>query len=164
MLADVRKVCEQGKVWDMEFPIVELMGQDESTGWVEKHLHPNGLKCPRCGADRQQGRVLRQTGQSRLRVYGCRCGATYNLYTGTVLAQQHLRPAQVVLLLRGIFKGAPTAALSQELGVGYAALLTLRHELQAQAEQLQPKDALPVRQTESDEMFQNAGEKRQAAS
>jgi len=80
-----------------------------------------------------------------------------------VLAQHHLTPAQVVLLLRGILKGETTAALSREMGVGYEAVLTLRHELQAQAEQLQPTNALPDTETESDEMFQNAGEKRQAA-
>ena len=148
----------------MEFPILELMGHDESTTWVEKHFQPNGLKCPKCGADKAHGRVFRQTRQSRLTVYRCRCGATYNLYTGTVLAQHHLTPAQVVLLLRGMLKGETTAALSRELGIGYEAVLNLRHELQAQAEQLQPHDALADTETESDEMFQNAGEKRQAAS
>ncbi len=150
----------------MEFPILDLMGHDESTVWVEKHFHPNGLKCPKCGAGKAQGRVFRQTRQSRLTVYRCACGQTYNLYlyTGTVLAQHHLTPAQVVLLLRGILKGETTVALSRELGVGYEAVLNLRHELQAHAEQLQPKDALPDTETESDEMFQNAGEKRQAAS
>jgi hypothetical protein len=81
------------------------------------------------------------------------------LYTGTVLAQHHLTPAQVVWLVRGIWEGETTAALSRELGVGYAAVLSLRHELQAHAEQLQPKDALPDTETESDEMFQNAREK-----
>lgn len=147
----------------MEFPIVDLMGHDESTAWVERYFHPNGLTCPKCGAGRGQGRVFRQTRQSRLRVYRCRCGATYNLYTGTVLAQHHLTPAQVVLLLRGILKGETTAALSRELGVGYEAVLNLRHERQAQAEHLQPTDALPDTETESDEMFHNAGEKRNAA-
>jgi transposase-like protein len=148
----------------MEFPILELMGHDESTGWVEKYLHPNGLNCPKCGTGKEHGRVFRQTRQSRLTVYRCRCGATYNLYTGTVLAQHHLTPAQVVLLLRGILKGETTAALSRELGVGYEAVLNLRHERQAHAERLQPQDALPDTETESDERFQNAGDKRQAAS
>jgi transposase-like protein len=148
----------------MEFPILELMGHDESTAWVENYFHPNGLKCPKCGANKAHGRVFRQTRRSRLTVYRCRCGATYNLYTGTVLAQHHLSPAQVVLLLRGIVKGETTAALSRELDVGCEAVLNLRHELQAQAERLQPTDARPDTETESDEMFQNAGEKRQAAS
>ena len=140
------------------------MGQDESTAWVERHFHPEGLKCPRCKADRTQARVFRQTRKSRLRVYRCKCGTTYNLYSGTVLAQHHVSPAQVVLLLRGILKGETTASLSRELGIGYEAVLTLRHELQAQAERMQSTDTLPDTEVESDEMFQNAGEKRYSAS
>jgi transposase-like protein len=148
----------------MEFPILDLIGHEESTAWVEKHFHPNGLKCPRCGAGEEHRRIFRHTRQSRLTVYRCRCGQTYNLYTGTVLEQHHLTPAQVVLLLRGILKGETTAALSRELEIGYEAVLNLRHELQAHAEQLQPQGTLPDTETESDEMFQNAGEKRQTTS
>lgn len=148
----------------MEFPILDLIGHDESTQWVEQHFHPDGLKCPQCGAGVEQGHVFRQTRKSRLKVYRCKCGQTYNLYTGTVLEQHHLTPAQVVLLLRGILKGETTAALSRELGIGYEAVLNLRHELQAHAEQVQPTSALPDTESESDEMFQNAGEKRNAAS
>lgn len=148
----------------MEFPILDLMGHEESSTWVEKYFHPAGLKCPRCGTSKERGRVFRQTHKSRLTVYRCPCGQTYNLYTGTVLEQHHLTPGQVVLLLRGILKGETTAALSRELGVGYETVLTLRHEFQAQAERLQPTSALPDTETESDEMFQNAGEKRHAPS
>ncbi len=97
-------------------------------------------------------------------MYRCECGQTYNLYTGTVLAQHQLTPAQAVLLLRGILKGETTAALSRELGIGDAAVLTLRHEIQAQAGRLQPTSPLPDTETESDEMFQNAGEKRHTPS
>jgi transposase-like protein len=148
----------------MEFPILDLMSHEESSQWVEHYFHPQGLRCPRCGAGKERGRVFRQTRKSRLTVYRCQCGQTYNLYTGTVLEQHHLTSAQVVLLLRGILKGETTAALARELAIGYEAVLTLRHELQVQAERLQPSSALPDTETESDEMFQNAGEKRHAAS
>ena len=50
--------------------------------------------------------------------------------------------------------------LSTELGINYKTILTLRHEIQANAEQLQPDTPLPDDETETDEMFQNAGEKR----
>lgn len=148
----------------MDFPILDLIGHEESTAWVERYFHPDGLKCPKCGAGREAGRVFRQTQQSRLTVYRCPCGAVYNLYTGTVLAQHHLRPAQVVLLLRGILQGETSAALSRELDLDYETVLSLRHELQAQAERLQAKTPLPDTETESDEVFQNAGEKRDASS
>src|SRR3989304_5725736 len=97
----------------MEFPIIDLLGHDECTHWVGRYFHPDGLKCPGCGAGVEEARVFRHTRKSQLTVYRCRCGRTYNLYSGTVLAQHHLTPAQAVLLLRGILKGetgAPAAA------------------------------------------------------
>ena len=67
---------------------------------------------------------------------------------------------QVVLLIRGVLKGESSKMLSTELGINYKTILTLRHEIQANAEQLQPDTPLPDDETETDEMFQNAGEKR----
>jgi len=67
---------------------------------------------------------------------------------------------QVVLLVRGVCKGEPSTTLAAELGVSYNVVLDLRHALQAKAEWMQPNTALSDEQTETDEMFQNAGEKR----
>jgi hypothetical protein len=71
-----------------------------------------------------------------------------------------LTPQQVVLLLRGVLKGETSAALADELGVDYQTVLDIRRELQGNAAHLQPDTRLPDHVTESDEMFQNAGEKR----
>jgi len=55
----------------------------------------------------------------------------------------------------------PTSAeLSEELDVSYQTVLDIRRDLQANAAYLQPDTPLPDHVTESDEMFQNAGEKR----
>ena len=62
--------------------------------------------------------------------------------------------------LRGVLKGEPTTTLAAELGVSYQTVLNLRHDLQANARRMQPDTPLPDNVTESDEMFQNAGEKR----
>ena len=67
---------------------------------------------------------------------------------------------QVVLLVRGTLKGESSKMLSTELGINYKTVLTLRHELQANAAKLQPDTPLLDDETETDEMFQNAGEKR----
>ena len=67
---------------------------------------------------------------------------------------------QVVLLIRGVLKGEPTTTLAAELALNYRTVLSLRHDLQAQAERLQPDTPLDDDETETDEMFQNAGEKR----
>ena len=84
----------------------------------------------------------------------------YNLYTGTVFQQTHLTPMQVVLLMRGICKGESSKVLAAELKLNYVTVLTLRHLIQANAEKAQPETPLPDQRTETDEMFQNAREKR----
>ncbi len=67
---------------------------------------------------------------------------------------------QVVLLMRGICKGESSKVLAAELHIHYGTVLTLRHAAQANAEKAQPDTPLPDQRTETDEMFQNAGEKR----
>jgi len=67
---------------------------------------------------------------------------------------------QVVLLMRGICKGETTRELAAELKLNYKTVLDMRHKVQANAEREQPKTPLPDNHSETDEMFQNAGEKR----
>lgn len=145
----------------MEFPITDLLSQEESEAWIEAHFHPDGLKCPTCGAAVAEASPFRTTRKSQLVVYRCRrCRHVYNLYSGTLFQQRHLQPQQVVLLLRGVLKGEPSTVLANELGLHYLTVLDLRRAIQAQAEQLQPETPVPDLETESDELFQNAGEKR----
>ena len=149
----------------MEFPITDLLNREKCTQWIMEHFHPHGLSCPNCEAGVEQARKFRTTHRSQLTVYRCRvCNQTYNLYSGTLLAQHHLNPEQVVMLLRGIVKGESTSSLAGELQLNYKTVLTLRHQLQERAEQLQSEEPLSDTQTETDEMFQNAGEKRRQAS
>ena len=145
----------------MRFPITDLLDQTDCESWLLDHFHPEGLKCPNCQAEVSDAHPFRQTKKSRLQVYRCnQCKCVYNLYTNTVFKQRHLRPQQVVLLLRGVLKGETSAALADELSVSYQTVLDIRRDLQANAAHLQPDTPLPDHVTESDEMFQNAGEKR----
>jgi transposase-like protein len=145
----------------MEFPITELLDHKRSVEWIIAHFHPDGLKCPGCATPVAEARVFRTTRRSQLTTYRCPvCQGTYNLYSSTVFQQHHLRPQQVVLLMRGICKGESTQMLAQELQLNYKTVLDLRHAIQKKSEQHQPDSPLPDRQTETDEMFQNAGEKR----
>lgn len=145
----------------MEFPITDLMSLEYCKNWIIEHFHPNGLVCPSCSEGYEKARIFRQTKKSQLTVYRCnQCHKTFNLYSGTVFQQRHLTPQQVVLFIRGVLKGEPTTVLSAELGLNYQTCLNLRHELQENAEQLQPETPLDDLETETDEMFQNAGEKR----
>ncbi len=145
----------------MDFPIIDLLDDEQSTAWLLQHFHPNGLRCPHCQASHTAARFFRINRGSGLPVWRCqRCQGIYNLYSGTVFAASHLAPVHVVLILRGVLQGQPSAQLAREIGLTEKTVLKWRHRLHAQAQQLQPNTPLPDRATESDEMFQNAGEKK----
>lgn len=145
----------------MDFPITDLMSEKASEEWIMEYFHPTGLRCPHCGAEWAKGSPFRTTRTSQLQVYRCReCHGIYNLYSGTVFEARHLRPAQVVLLVRGVLKGESAATLARELGMSRTTITELRHLLQANAAQLQSETRLIDKVVETDELFQNAGEKR----
>jgi hypothetical protein len=87
----------------------------------------------------------------------------FNAFTGTLLQGTRRRPAELVLVLRGIAQGVPTARLAGELGCDRKELLALRHRLQHAAWRFRDQRRLGDGVVEADEMFQNAGEKRGAA-
>ena len=145
----------------MDFPIVDLLDDDLSAAWLLKYFHQGKLHCPHCGKGVEEARAFRTTRKSQVTVYRCKgCQGIYNLYSGTVFEGKHFRPAQAVLLLRGICQGQPTAAMARELGLARQTVHDIRKTIQANAERLQSGDPLPDERTETDEMFQNAGEKR----
>jgi transposase-like protein len=147
----------------MEFPITDLLSLTESTQWILQHFHPQGLMCPKCGDPVVNASVFRTTKKSQLTVYRCRkCNTVYNLYTNTLFQQCHLTPPQVVLFLRGVLKGEASITLAAELNVSPQTILNLRRDVQDSARFLQPKTPLTDDHTETDEMFQNAGEKKGA--
>lgn len=145
----------------MEFPITDLLSLSESTQWILHYFHPQGLMCPNCGAPVANASVFRTTKKSHLTVYRCReCHTAYNLYPNTIFQQRHLTPQQVVLFLRGILKGEASIPLAAELKVSVQTILDLRRDVHDSARFLQSNIPLPDAHTETDEMFQNAGEKR----
>ena len=145
----------------MDFPILDLIDNASATEWLVNHFHPDGLKCPHCEASVEEARSFRQTTASHLTVYRCLvCDGVYNLYSSTVFQQKQFTPAQVVLLLRGVYQGTPTAQLAREIGLSYPTVLSIRHALGTHGQAMQPNSPLADEQTETDEMFQNAGEKK----
>jgi transposase-like protein len=144
----------------MIFPITELLDDHESLAWVERHFHPKGLRCPGCGATREEAREFRRH-KGGFVDYRCHnCQRTYNLYTGTLFAGSNLTPRRVVLLIRGICKGEPATVLAEELSLSRQCIHRWRKRLQANGYKMLRQKALPDHETETDEMFQNAGEKR----
>jgi transposase-like protein len=97
----------------IDFPITELLDDSLSLIWLERHLHPGGLQCPRCGSTAR--RLFRD--QGHFPAYRCRtCTGYCTLLTGTVFEKTRHRPA-ILVLLRGMAKGEPTARLARELGL-----------------------------------------------
>jgi transposase-like protein len=145
----------------MDFPILTLLDTEASIAWIEQHFHPDGFGCPHCQATLADARLFRTNRGSGLPVYRCRqCQGVYTLYTRTIFEGAQLVPAQVVLLLRGVFQAQSSVHLARELDLTEKTVLKWRHRLHDQAEAIQPNTPLPDTATESDEMFQNAGEKK----
>ncbi len=113
----------------------------------------------------EQGRWFRRTKRSDLAVYRCqRCRGIYNLYSGTVFEGRYFTPEQTVLFIREVCQGKPTAKIARELDISRTTATEIRRRLQANAEQAQWQTPLSDLEVETDEMFQNAGEKKRLAS
>ena len=148
----------------MIFPISELLSVTESAAWLEQHFHPPGLCCPQCGAAREQARHFRTTRRG-LVDWRCRqCQTMFNVYSGTVFEKSGWSPPKAVLLLRGVCKGETSQSLAAELAVSRTTVLLMRRRLQANGYASRHLTPLPDAVTETDEMFQNAGEKKRPAS
>ena len=143
----------------IDFPMGELLDDSDCTIWLEHHLHPRGLVCPHCGSPER--RVIRA--QGHFPAYRCRaCEGSYTLLTGTVFEKTRQRPAMLVLLLRGIAKGEPTARLARELGLSRTQLHTLRQRIQSHLNEAVPTGVMPGTAFEADELYHHAGEKKHA--
>jgi transposase-like protein len=140
----------------IDFPIGELMDETASLQWLERHLYPAGLCCPRCSS--RSYRAFRPT--QAFPGYRCRdCDGAFTILTGTAFEKSRQKPSTIVLFLRGVAQGETTARLSRELSLSYKQALTLRHRVQNNANETAPLDRMGGQHFEADEVYQNAGEK-----
>ena len=143
----------------LEFPITDLLDQEKCYGFLLACLHPDGVSCPnghRLPADQSPHDQKR----SPIVKYRCRdCGAVFNIFTGTLLSGIRHDCCTIVMMLRGFAQGVTTLHLSKELQLEYSSLLQWRHRLQGSAFVHRDISLLADAVQESDEMFQNAGEK-----
>jgi hypothetical protein len=144
----------------MDFPLLDLLDEGACYDFLVDALHPNGLRCPACGGRRY---AVHRCHREPVLGYRCPCGRVFNAWTGTALQGTQRSPATWVLTVRGIAHGTPTAQLARELHCSRRHLLELRHQLQHLAWVRLPRRRLSDDHAEGDEMFQNAGEKRDAA-
>jgi transposase-like protein len=143
----------------IRFPISNLLDENACCDFLRDILHPDGFSCP-------QGHPLPETQAPHMRDgapvfdYRCRkCGAVFNIFTGTYWSGTHYSCAEIVLIIRGFAQGTPTLQLADELRCDYGTLLEYRHLMQKEGLLGRDASPLPDAATEGDEMFQNAGEK-----
>lgn len=143
----------------MDWPIDHLIEEDKAASDLLELLHPEGLFCPGCGGDD----FYRHSSTSRvgLEKQRCRdCGKVFHFLTATSFNGTHFPCSKILLIMRGFAKGQSTAELARELGIDRTNLLDIRHRLQKnllvhRASQIPLLDE----ETETDEAYQNAGEK-----
>jgi transposase-like protein len=140
----------------IDFPIDELLDHDASLAWLERHLHPEGFQCPRCGASER--RLARRA--AAFPAYRChKCDRFYTVLSGTAFAKTRQSPAKLVLILRGIAKGESTVRLARELGLCRRQMHTIRQRVQGNLYESLPTTPMSDTAFEADELYQNAGEK-----
>lgn len=147
----------------MDFPLEPLLDPQSCYDFLLDLLHPHGLGCPR--GHPLADCYVHERHRAPILHYRCKsCGRCFNLFTDTVLQATKYNAVQIVQLLRGIAQGVSTAQLAREIGVDRKWLLVRRHQLQNHALRARNQAPLDDRVVEADEMYQNAGEKRRAAS
>jgi transposase len=148
----------------LRFPITELLREAVCYRYLLELLHPTGLECPH-GHGLPAAQAPHKHEHGAVVSYRCRsCHGVFNLFSGTLFSGTHYSCRILVLFLRGVVQGLPTKLLAEELGCDYSTLLAWRHRLQAHALDERPAEPLAERAVETDEMFQNAGEKGTAHS
>ncbi|CAN5845898.1 transposase [soil metagenome] len=139
------------------YKIDDLLDEGKCYQHLLSLLHQGDMGCPRCGGHDKRVHSFQR---SPVLTHQCKgCGKFFNVFTGTAFQGTHYARSVVVSILRGVAQGVSTLQLSRELGLDYSNLLSLRHELQHNAYENLTACALPDTVTETDEMFQNAGEK-----
>jgi transposase-like protein len=141
----------------MDYAIDNLLDEDRCYAHLVDHFHGGQLDCPTCR--RSNARVHHRRRQPVVQFQCLGCKTYFNVFTGTAFQGTRWPCSKIVMILRGFLKGDSTLSMSREMGLGYRNLLYLRHELMSNAFDKREGELLPDSQTESDEMYQNSGEK-----
>jgi transposase-like protein len=124
------------------FPIQSLMDEQACYDYLVRVLHPHGLQCPQ-GHPLAANQGAHDQHRAPILDYRCQtCGAVFNLFTNTIWSKTRYSCATIVLILRGVAQGVPTAHLAREIGIDRAHLLEHRHEIQRLLEQHFPPNGL----------------------
>lgn len=144
------------------FPLTDLINDDDCYLWLMRKRWPEGKPiCPRCG-EKEQIRIHDRK-KAPIEDWRCKsCGRIFNIFTGTIFQKNKRSCSHIVLILQGFCQGKTTSLLARELECDEDTLLKLRHKWNAAcAQQCFEVPGFGALDTvEIDEMYQNAGEKR----
>lgn len=122
---------------DRHISITAQTDEEEYGRQILRHFHPQGLRCPHCKATPKDGYFFRITQKSKLIVYRCRCcQGIYNLYSQTIFEARHLRPSQVVGLIKAVLNGDSAATIAHTLKIGRSTAIEWCQLLKSEAEHL----------------------------
>ena len=147
----------------IEFSTADLMDEQKCYDFLVSVLHPTGLNCPRCHTPVTQAGIHRHD-RAPVLYYHCGCGRIYNAFASTLWQGTHYSCSTILRILQGISQGVTTMHLARELGLDRKCLLERRHQIQALAARASPRTMYSDFVVETDELYQNAGEKRRSAS
>lgn len=136
-------------------PKAESPDERQSMEWVERYLHPRGLRCPGCDATTKHAREFRARKRGGVDYRCRRCQSVYNLYTSTIFSGSNLEPRRVLLLLRGIYRGEPATVLAESLSLSRQCVQRWRKRIRDNAYAVL-SDAVRSKRPEANEMFRGA--------
>jgi hypothetical protein len=141
----------------MDFPLNYLLSEDKCYDWLLLYFHNGVLLSPHSGS---KNYIINDSRRKPLIQYKDKpTGKCFTILTNTIFAKTHFKCSQIVLIIRGFLQGTSTAQLSRELNCDYQNLLELRHKFMQRGYANLNRNILQDKVTETDEMFQNAGEK-----
>ena len=143
------------------FSIGNLLDEQACYEFLLKHLHPEGLRCPK-GHALATGATPHDRHRAPILDYRCKtCGSVFNLFSRTPWQKTSYQCSQI---LQGFAQGKPTLHLARELGMDRGTLLKHRHRMQGALQNARQEPPTFGGVIEADEMYENSGEKRNAAS
>ena len=145
----------------LDFPLTDVITDQSAYDWFVSILWPDGPICPHCL--QSDCLTVHNRHQAPIVDYICkRDKRTFNVFRDTLFHGSKRPVAHRYIIFRGFSQGVSTNQLSRELGCRYYELLMLRHKFQdaVYAQGLRASPDLCGTIHESDEMYQNAGEKR----
>jgi transposase-like protein len=109
----------------MRFPISDILNEQECYNFLMRVLHPEGLQCPK-GHPLPPDQAPHDRHRAPIVDYRCRrCGAVFNIFTGTIWKGTRLSCTTIVLFLRGRRPGGSHPPVGRRVGGGIRDLATV---------------------------------------